>query len=222
MAGLRFSLVVTLREVGVSAPTPLVPDPSGGPTVAKVTCSADEGCDRPVHARGLCTKHYQRRNRHGSTAYHRPTVEQRFWQKVNKNGPLPRWAPFLGPCWIWTASENGHGYGQFRGAGADPSGNAHRFSYSMLVGSIPDGLHIDHLCRVKLCVNPMHLEPVTVRENLLRGMGWAGEFARRTHCVHGHPFDEANTRYNKSGGRACRACHRRWAAQRRQRLSTIA
>jgi hypothetical protein len=87
---------------------------------------------------------------------------------------------------------------------------AHRLAYELLVGPIPEGLHIDHLCRRPECVNPAHLEPVTNVENIRRGN--AGLFqASKTHCKQGHPYDEKNTLIRRSGGRACRECHRIWS-----------
>lgn len=80
----------------------------------------------------------------------------------------------------------------------------HRLVYEMLVGPIPEGLELDHLCRNHACVNPAHLEPVTHLENVRRG-----EKAQRTHCVHGHEFTPANTYLRKEGRRMCRACRNR-------------
>mgnify|MGYP001608583411 CR=1 FL=1 len=85
-----------------------------------------------------------------------PTLDERFWAKV-----------LVGDgCWDWQASKTPGGYGSFRAA--DRTVCAHRFSYELLVGPIPEGLDLDHLCRNKGCVNPEHLEPVTRRENMLR------------------------------------------------------
>lgn len=119
-------------------------------------------------------------------------------------------------CWIWHAATNGGGYGAVKIAGKmEP---AHRVVYEILVGPIPDGLHLDHLCRRRRCVRPDHLEPVTNGENLRRGNGWSGINARKTECAQGHPYNEENTRIRSRGsGRDCRACgreryHRRKAA----------
>lgn len=98
---------------------------------------------------------------------HAPAHE-RFWAKVDKNGPLPTIDPELGPCWIWTGSTAlPGGYGAFM-LGTGKPRRAHRVSYEWLVGPIPDGLHLDHLCVTTPCVNPAHLEPVTNAENVRR------------------------------------------------------
>lgn len=141
--------------------------------------------------------------------------EERFWAKVNKNGPLPERRPELGPCWLWIAHLI-KGYGRFS-LGSHEAGNvqAHRYAWELLIGPIPEGLTLDHLCRNRACVKvvadehgPAHLEPVTHAENLLRGDGVAGTNARKAHCPKGHPYDEANTRIDRTGRRFCRACAR--------------
>ena len=107
------------------------------------------------------------------------------------------------PCWIWTATTNNGGYGQFWFDSKDVG--AHRWMYETLVGPIPEGLQIDHLCRVRNCINPKHLEPVTCGENVRRGDHWC---RRKTHCPQGHPYDEDNTLIYRSGSRACKECNR--------------
>ena len=134
--------------------------------------------------------------------------EDRFWPKVNKDGAVPEHRPELGPCWIWTASLGRGGYGAFaKGGKRGGMMLAHRFAYELLVGPIPADQEPDHLCRVKACVNPSHLEPVTHLENVRRGEASAWRRAM-THCKHGHLFDEANTRLDRQGKRICRTCER--------------
>jgi len=116
-------------------------------------------------------------------------------------------------CWEWTGSLNPHGYGAFNVN--DGHRQAHRVAYEIIVGPIPDGLQIDHLCRNPPCVNPAHLEAVTQRENILRGVGFAAKAARATHCPSGHPYNEANTYVSPSTGwRRCRTCMNRKAPPR--------
>ena len=105
-------------------------------------------------------------------------------------------------CWEWTKNIDLWGYGKFRAK------MAHRLSYETFVGPIPDGLVIDHLCSNPPCVNPDHLEPVTVAENNRRGRGFAGEKFRQTHCIHGHEFSPENTYIRTNGTRKCKTCKR--------------
>ena len=135
------------------------------------------------------------------------TTEQldRFEEKVFRSG--------FDECWYWTAVTNPDGYGQLRIGRKMVL--AHHLSYEHFVGPIPKGLQLDHLCRVRGCVNPRHLEPVTQRENILRGVGIAALNAKKTHCKNGHEFTPENTRpqahISKDGtkrGRSCLACHR--------------
>jgi hypothetical protein len=141
-----------------------------GKMEAVSACRID-GCPGTVIARGWCNAHYIRWRRFGDPLFplrrpgHKIVREVAFWAKVNKDGPLSAHRPDLGPCWLWTAAH--HRYGIFQ----PEKGNqlAHRIAYEMLVGPVPEGLELDHLCRVTLCVNPAHLEPVTHRENVRRG-----------------------------------------------------
>lgn len=129
----------------------------------------------------------------------------RFWPKVNKGGPIPAHRPDLGPCWLWTAAPNEHGYGIFRNA-AKKNVRAHRWAYENAVGCVPEGLDLDHLCRNRGCVNPAHLEPVTSTENMRRAP--PGRRAWRkliTHCPQGHEYTLENTRI-RGGVRCCRTC----------------
>jgi hypothetical protein len=123
-------------------------------------------------------------------------------------------------CWLWTGSRYTGGYGKFFAFGRERA--AHRVSYEFFVGPIPEGLALDHLCRVRRCVNPDHLEPVTYRENTLRSpVAHAALNAAKTHCKHGHEFTPENTRITTGGRRSrrrCRECERlRHARQRLKR-----
>ncbi len=109
-------------------------------------------------------------------------------------------------CWLWTASKNTKGYGHFRLDGKVVG--AHRVAYELWVGSIPQGLEIDHLCRTPPCVNPAHMEPVTRRINVLRGVSFAAVFARRTHCGNGHLLSGKNVYIDPHGARICKICRR--------------
>ncbi len=141
--------------------------------------------------------------------YARParTFADRFWDKVDKAGPVPAGRPDLGPCWLWTGSKDRDGYGDIRTSGTGHR-SAHRYAYTVLVGVIPGGLSLDHLCRVHACVNPDHLEPVTNRENILRGTAPSAENARKTACPAGHELAGENLLALSRGGRSCKACHR--------------
>lgn len=148
-------------------------------------------------------------------AYARPRdALKRFWAKVEV-GSVPEFAPDLDACWLWTASRaplNGYGSFYFNGRPRP----AHIAAYMMFVGPVPDGLELDHLCRVRRCVNPQHLEPVTRRENVRRGFNPAAINARKKHCRRGHEFTEENTRITPSGRRNCRACNREKNRARRR------
>jgi hypothetical protein len=110
--------------------------------------------------------------------------------------------------WMWVGSRSGSGYGHVLENGRKLM--AHRWGYERLVGPVPAGLEIDHLCRVKACVNPDHLEPVPHAVNIQRGTGPLAENAAKTHCIHGHPLAGANLyqRIDARGGRECRTCRR--------------
>lgn len=111
-------------------------------------------------------------------------------------------------CWVWTASKYRDGYGWLHG-GDGRTNRAHRLSYEEHVGPIPDGLHLDHLCRNHACVNPSHLEPVTAKVNILRGVGHAAVNAAKVECVNGHPLDESSHKpWASATRRRCPVCHR--------------
>lgn len=150
------------------------------------------------------------------------SLEKRLWAKVGKGG--------LNECWLWQGGKsNGYGYINLGpGLGQDL---VHRVVYRMLIGPIPEGTALDHVCHNadehcrggadclhRSCVNPRHLEPTTLGDNVLRGRGITAQNARKTHCPAGHPYDEVNTYLRPDGARECRACSRvknRYAARRR-------
>lgn len=116
-----------------------------------------------------------------------------------------------GGCIIWTACTNRAGYGKtsFHKRGY----LAHRAAYELVRGPIPSGLQLDHLCRVKRCLNPHHLEAVTPAENLRRSDAALGRRTAATACPSGHEYDDANTYYSAEGWRCCRECNRLRAAE---------
>lgn len=146
-------------------------------------------------------------------------LQVRFWQRVDTSRGA------MG-CWIWTGSLTDRGYGDRVWLDDGTRQAPHRVAYELLVGPIPDGLVIDHLCRTRNCVNPHHLEPVTCRENLMRGETLAAQNWLKTHCVNGHAFTKENTRITPDGHRACRTCARENAravrAQKREQQQKAA
>ena len=109
-----------------------------------------------------------------------------------------------GGCWLWRGWTNTNGYGLFHNGMRDVM--AHRWAYELYVGPIPEGLQLDHLCRVHNCVNPEHLEAVTCQTNILRGNSPQAINSRKTHCLRGHPFAGKNLYVAPNGWRQCRAC----------------
>ena len=127
-------------------------------------------------------------------------AQERFWEKVEKTDT----------CWVWQGSLTDLGYGKFF-AGSDKGiVSAHRFAYKSLIKKIGPSMTIDHLCRNKFCVNPAHLEEVTIEENIRRALPFVNRKhvrrEERTECIYGHPYTPENTMLIR-GGRACKVCY---------------
>ena len=126
-----------------------------------------------------------------------------FWERVDRRGD--------DECWLWTAYKMRYGHGRIQVwvEGGRFIEAAHRLSYRLHVGEIPEGMFLDHLCRTPACVNPSHLEPVTNAENVMRGRSPQAENARKTRCKYGHPLAGDNLIWRACGRRECRICRRR-------------
>ena len=185
----------------------------------KGTCSVVENgkrCEKPVNSRGWCKMHWTRWDRHGDPLIVYPfkrsarPLADRFWPKVNKDGPLSDFAPHLGPCWLWTSTKDKRGYGYIgEGGRRGRSRSAHQIAYELVVGPIPEGLELDHLCMVPSCVRPDHLEPVTHEENIRRATeAGRNHNTQKTVCPQGHAYEGDNLVINSMGRRECRICKR--------------
>ena len=133
-----------------------------------------------------------------------------------RHGPaLERFVPKVealpSGCWLWVASLNETGYGQLYLNERRKPIRAYRFAYETLIGPVPHGRELDHLCRESRCVNPLHLEPVTHRENVRRGAGPSGVNARKDACSKGHPFDGRFRNH-----RFCVTCRNAWRRERKR------
>lgn len=177
-------------------------------------CDTD-GCGRKTKARGYCHRHYEALRRNG------------LMKKVRISDPAERVTSYIDMtadgCWIWTGARSTGNYGRIFFGGRVLQ--AHRVVYQLHRGPIPEGLELDHICHTadtscpggescphRPCVNPDHLQPVTGRENKVRGRSPAAKYAANTHCPQGHPFSPENT-YIWRSSRICRTC--RVAAQRK-------
>jgi hypothetical protein len=142
----------------------------------------------------------------------RPTFEDRLFSRVTEgaNG-----------CWLWGGARVRDGYGTIGRDGRNL--RAHRVMYEYFIVEIPEGLDLDHLCRVRHCVNPWHLDPVTRQVNIIRG-DKPGINASKTHCPHGHEYTEENTIRHR-GSRFCLTCKRErgreYARKKREALNAV-
>lgn len=155
---------------------------------------AEEGCESTPAQGPFCRRHYNklrmRQWRYGTQALQaKPSIEERFMSKVDSSGD----------CWLWTSPLSLGGYATF--AVGRKGQRAHRWAYEHWVGPIPKGLQIDHICRVRHCVNPEHLRPVTPQGN----SQYRAE--QVTHCPKGHEYSPENT-YISNGSRICKTCNR--------------
>lgn len=164
-------------------------------------CSVSDCGARPI-ARQLCRKHYMRMQRHGSPepgntrAHSREQVLAKIAERTIKT---------VDGCWEWQGAVGPNGYGYSAWAGQKL---AHRMSYEAHTGPIPDGLHLDHICRNRRCVNPAHLEPVEPSVNM-----WRKPDETRQHgfCKRGHKIEGANAIVSR-GARRCRICREEYLA----------
>ena len=130
------------------------------------------------------------------------TASERLWRRVDTT---------VDDCWLWPGAKTSSGYGSIS-VGNRRTGLVHRVAYEDCVGPIPEGFHVDHLCRSKLCVRPSHLEAVTQAENNRR-MVAVRTPKLKTECKYGHPFTGDNLAFHKEGWKICRTCQRErgWA-----------
>ncbi len=172
----------------------LLPGRDGGAAGGVETNRAWVGSARAIHTEGQ------------GAVMSRPTAVERFWAKVQKTPT----------CWLWTGARTNKGYGRFWNG--QRYVYSHRWVYEQSFGAIPAGLTIDHLCRTRRCVRPNHLQPVTNRQNILRGSSPPAQNARKTHCPLGHVLADPNLYTNpKTGKRQCRECKLRSQYEQRRR-----
>lgn len=168
-------------------------------------------CDVLAVARTWCHRHWKLWRRHGDPQGGKSNLKglsaiQRFWLQIDKTDT----------CWLWTGNRTRLGYALFRNEFGNKEA-VHVFAYRTLKEPIPAGLEIDHLCKVRHCANPQHLEAVTRQENIRRSDCPAGLHARKTHCIHGHKFSPQNTYIREHGRRRCKTCTLRARQENRAR-----
>lgn len=168
------------------------------PAQPKIPPCQAAGCDRPHYCKGYCSLHHNRLQRIGRLELEpKPTLEERFWANVQKTDG----------CWLWLGRPGPNGYGKMAVAGVEDY--AHRISYKLANGEIPDGLEIDHTCRIRLCVRPDHLRAATSKQNcenqdsvgrgrsVVRGVTWDKRrqrwVAQLTHNYQNHHIGRFNT-----------------------------
>lgn len=179
----------------------------------RTICSIGD-CGEAARGHGFCASHLYRFRRYGDPQgsgrrYTRGTDEERFWAFVEKNA--------RSGCWLWTGGTV-DGYGAFNPASSKSTVRAHRYAYALVRSAVPGTLVLDHTCRVRRCVNPDHLEAVTVKENTLRGVGFSAMNLQKSACPKGHPYDDENTYVDKkTGWRQCRTCRRERVAEQNRR-----
>lgn len=150
--------------------------------------------------------------------YVQSKIDRLFWSHVDKTES----------CWLWTAGKTrGYGYLGLKHYTLEKPVriSAHRLSWQLFVGSIPDGMQIDHLCKNPSCVRPDHLEVVTPKENNHRSDSPSAVYAKRTHCRNGHPYEGDNVRVAKSGNktyRQCVTCYQEyWRRKQREKFASL-
>jgi hypothetical protein len=141
-------------------------------------------------------------------------LSDKFWEKIAKreNG-----------CWLWIGSLSNAGYGRFDGGAAFRAAHktriAHRLAFMAIKGAIPEGLTLDHLCRNRACVNPDHLDPCPIGENVRRSPVWNGN---KTHCPAGHQYTNDNVKVSSRGERCCKTCRNQQARDSKRRARAAA
>jgi len=136
-------------------------------------------------------------------------LDRYFWPKVDKNGSVPDNRPDLGPCHLWLGRV-ADGYGRY---GRSPEVGAHIMAWTLVNGPVPTGMVLDHLCRVRRCVNPLHLEPVTNAENVQRGLAPSQVSKRSGQCKYGHRLTQGK---NQLVCRPCANAHNRRYKERKR------
>lgn len=169
-------------------------------------CKCDCGAVKSIASKSLCSGRTKSCGCLKTELLKERTIDadKRFWQKVNKSGPLPEYDTSLGNCWIWTSAQDSHGYGTFHFGERNSVIKAHRYSFMTQIGKLPTNMELDHKCRVTLCIRPNHLELVTHKENIRRGV-----YARNSgKCPKGlHEMMGSNIYINPTTGKPrCRSC----------------